>query len=40
MYQDIIRTELNEAAETLNKFISDPANIELFKCSSTAGRFL
>lgn len=28
MYQDIIRTELNEAAETLNKFISDPANIE------------
>ncbi|MDH2898700.1 D-sedoheptulose 7-phosphate isomerase [Rahnella sp. PAMC25617] len=28
MYQDIIRTELNEAADTLNKFISDPANIE------------
>lgn len=28
MYQDIIRTELNEAAATLNKFISDPANIE------------
>ena len=28
MYLDIIRTELNEAAETLNKFISDPANIE------------
>ncbi|QUT16498.1 D-sedoheptulose 7-phosphate isomerase [Rahnella inusitata] len=28
MYQGIIRTELNEAAETLNKFISDPANIE------------
>jgi D-sedoheptulose 7-phosphate isomerase len=26
--RDIIRTELNEAAETLNKFISDPANIE------------
>jgi D-sedoheptulose 7-phosphate isomerase len=28
MYQDIIRTELNEAAATLNKFIGDPANIE------------
>lgn len=28
MYQNIIRTELNEAADTLNKFISDPANIE------------
>jgi len=28
MYQDIIRTELNEAAETLNKFICVPANIE------------
>ncbi|GBU13973.1 D-sedoheptulose 7-phosphate isomerase [Enterobacterales bacterium] len=28
MYQDIIRSELNEAADTLNKFISDPANIE------------
>ncbi|MBF7956876.1 D-sedoheptulose 7-phosphate isomerase [Rahnella victoriana] len=28
MYQDIIRTELNEAADTLNKFISDQANIE------------
>ena len=28
MYQDIIRTELNEAADTLNKFISDPSNIE------------
>ncbi len=28
MYQDIIRSELNEAADTLNKFISDPVNIE------------
>jgi D-sedoheptulose 7-phosphate isomerase len=28
MYQDIIRNELNEAAKTLNTFISDPANIE------------
>ncbi|MGV8927630.1 MAG: D-sedoheptulose 7-phosphate isomerase [Ewingella sp.] len=28
MYQDIIRSELNEAADTLNKFISDPANID------------
>ncbi|MBU9810654.1 D-sedoheptulose 7-phosphate isomerase [Rahnella sp. C60] len=28
MYLDIIRTELNEAADTLNKFISDPSNIE------------
>ncbi|RWR02577.1 phosphoheptose isomerase [[Pantoea] beijingensis] len=27
MYQDIIRSELNEAAETLNKFLSDEANI-------------
>jgi len=28
MYQDIIRSELNEAAETLNKFISNSANLE------------
>src|SRR5471032_2965216 len=28
MYQDIIRSELNEAADTLNNFINDPANIE------------
>ncbi|MGP9433832.1 D-sedoheptulose 7-phosphate isomerase [Ewingella sp. AOP8-B2-18] len=28
MYLDIIRNELNEAADTLNKFISDSANIE------------
>jgi D-sedoheptulose 7-phosphate isomerase len=28
MYLDIIRSELNEAADTLNKFISDSANIE------------
>lgn len=28
MYQDIIRTELNEAADTLNKLVGDPANIE------------
>ncbi len=28
MYLDIIRSELNEAADTLTKFISDPANIE------------
>ncbi|WP_313654234.1 D-sedoheptulose 7-phosphate isomerase [Pantoea sp.] len=27
MYQDIIRAELNEAADTLNKFLSDDANI-------------
>jgi D-sedoheptulose 7-phosphate isomerase len=27
MYQDIIRSELNEAAETLNHFLSDDANI-------------
>ncbi|MGC0877285.1 D-sedoheptulose 7-phosphate isomerase [Pantoea agglomerans] len=27
MYQDIIRSELNEAADTLNKFLSDEANI-------------
>jgi len=27
MYQDIIRSELNEAAETLNNFLSDDANI-------------
>ena len=27
MYQDIIRSELNEAADTLNKFLSDDANI-------------
>lgn len=28
MYLDIIRNELNEAADILNKFISDSANIE------------
>ena len=28
MYQDIIGSELNEAADTLNNFINDPANIE------------
>lgn len=27
MYQDIIRSELNEAADTLTKFLSDDANI-------------
>ncbi len=27
MYQDIIRSELNEAADTLNTFLSDEANI-------------
>ena len=27
MYQDIIRSELNEAADTLNKFLSEDANI-------------
>ena len=27
MYQDLIRNELNEAAETLNNFISDEANL-------------
>lgn len=27
MYQDIIRSELNEAADTLNNFLSDEANI-------------
>lgn len=31
MYQDIIRSELNEAAETLNKFISDPVNIDMIQ---------
>jgi len=28
MYQDIIRAELNEAADTLNKFLSDDANLQ------------
>jgi len=28
MYQDLIRAELNEAAVTLNKFLSEDANIE------------
>ncbi|MFZ4835032.1 D-sedoheptulose 7-phosphate isomerase [Rouxiella sp. Mn2063] len=28
MYLDIIRSELNEAADTLNKFVNDPVNIE------------
>ncbi|GLO60197.1 phosphoheptose isomerase [Vibrio sp. MACH09] len=28
MYQDLIRSELNEAAEVLNKFLSDDANIQ------------
>ncbi|WP_323838622.1 D-sedoheptulose 7-phosphate isomerase [Photorhabdus africana] len=28
MYQDLIRSELNEAADTLAKFLSDDANIE------------
>ncbi|ATA22807.1 phosphoheptose isomerase [Brenneria goodwinii] len=28
MYQDLIRSELNEAAETLNAFLSDDANIQ------------
>ncbi|CAK9884420.1 MAG: Phosphoheptose isomerase [Candidatus Erwinia impunctatus] len=28
MYQDIIRAELNEAADTLNHFLQDPANIQ------------
>ncbi|GKX57046.1 phosphoheptose isomerase [Leminorella grimontii] len=27
MYQDLIRSELNEAAQVLNKFLSDDANI-------------
>ena len=27
MYQDLIRSELNEAAEVLNKFLSDESNI-------------
>ncbi|SUB73093.1 Phosphoheptose isomerase [Pluralibacter gergoviae] len=27
MYQDLIRNELNEAAETLNNFLADEANI-------------
>ncbi|MDU6411587.1 MAG: D-sedoheptulose 7-phosphate isomerase [Yersiniaceae bacterium] len=27
MYQDLIRNELNEAAETLNNFLSDEANL-------------
>ncbi|NJC99874.1 D-sedoheptulose 7-phosphate isomerase [Candidatus Erwinia dacicola] len=28
MYQNLIRAELNEAADTLNKFLSEDANIE------------
>lgn len=28
MYQDLIRSELNEAAEVLNNFLSDDANIQ------------
>ncbi|MDW1972077.1 phosphoheptose isomerase, partial [Vibrio sp. 945] len=27
MYHDLIRSELNEAAEVLNKFLSDDHNI-------------
>ncbi len=28
MYHDLIRSELNEAADTLAKFINDDANID------------
>lgn len=28
MYQDLIRGELNEAADTLSKFLSDDANLQ------------
>ncbi len=31
MYQDIIRSELNEAAETLNNFLNDDANIHIIQ---------
>lgn len=34
MYQEIIRIELKEAADTLNKFISDPANIEFIQSAA------
>ena len=33
MYQDLIRAELNEAADTLNKFLSEDANICLLYTS-------
>ena len=34
MYQDIIRSELNEAADTLTNFLSDDANIHAIQRAS------
>ncbi len=34
MYQDLIRSELNEAAEVLNKFLSDDHNIAQIEAAS------
>ncbi len=34
MYQDLIRSELNEAAEVLNKFIQDDNNIRQIECAA------
>lgn len=34
MYQDLIRSELNEAAEVLNKFLSDEHNIQQIEAAA------
>ncbi len=34
MYQDLIRSELNEAAEVLNKFSQDDNNIRQIECAA------
>ncbi|WED21156.1 D-sedoheptulose 7-phosphate isomerase [Vibrio sp. JC009] len=34
MYQDLIRSELTEAAEVLNKFLSDDANIQQIEAAA------
>lgn len=34
MYQDLIRSELNEAAEVLNHFLSDDANIQQIQAAA------
>ncbi|MDB1124592.1 D-sedoheptulose 7-phosphate isomerase [Vibrio algarum] len=34
MYQDLIRSELNEAAEVLNKFLSDDHNIQQIEAAA------
>ncbi len=34
MYQDLIRSELNEAAEVLNKFLSDDTNIQQIEAAA------